>query len=532
MPGGYIQLAAYGSQDFYLTANPQISFFKTVYRRYTNFSMDYFRLNPEGNIGLNDQDTVTYKFKIDRNADLIHDIYFTFTLPNIYSNNNVDFRWVKNIGYNLIEKVSIYIGGSSIDEHYGEWLQIWNELTTPTEKIDLLNEMIGNVPELYDPANAPGNYGIYPNANIETGRNNNNIPSIQSRKIRVPLIFWFNRNPSLSLPLVALQYDPIQIDIICKKITDLYTVVDIIEPLENRPSPSFGSRIKPLTTNTNYNSIYGIQNFVNNADMFTGVTGNKRLVSFSIDPYLDINYIYLDTKEMKNFAQTEHKYLIEQVRQSTFKGVLGSQTLELQVHHPTSLMIIVCKRNDVEDRNDWNNYSNWVLEDIPPFSLSFENPYYNKYEYNFSLDSVSYPASVNSIAWEKANSSNYNLKKDKNCLKSISLNLNGVDRFSTQDPEFFNQLQSFGFSKKGPKNGIYPYSFSIDPFKFQPSGSCNMSRFNRIELNVETQDTPIPVRAIQGETLENIYKYDINVYTINYNILRVVSGMGNIEFSN
>lgn len=528
MPGGYIQLAAYGSQDFYLTANPQISFFKTVYRRYTHFSMDYYRLNPEGNIGLNDQETITYNFKIDRNADLIHDIFFTFTLPDIYSNDDTEFRWIKNIGYNIIDKVSIYIGGSVIDEHYGEWFQIWNELTTPNDKKELLNKMIGNIPELYDPPNAPGNHGIYPNSNLQTGRTAlNAAPSILGRKIRVPLIFWFNRNPSLAIPLIALQYDPVQINITCRKITDLYTVKDIIST-----SKSYGSIIKPETTNEYYNRYYGIQNFVNRPEMFSGVIGNKQLINFAIDPYLDINYIYLETKEMKNFAQTEHKYLIEQVRQSSYKGIVGSQTLDLQIHHPTSIMIIVCKRSDVEDRNDWNNYTNWVLEETPPLSLGFENPYYNKYERDFIKDGNKYQANVNKIAWERVNEVNYNLKKDKNCLKSISLNLNGVDRFSTQDPEFFNYQQAFSFSKTGPKEGIYPYSFSIDPFKFQPSGSCNMSRFNKIELNVETQEVPIPSESIEGEKLENLYKYDINVYTIHYNILRVVSGMGNVEFTN
>ena len=141
-------------------------------------------------------------------------------------------------------------------------------------------------------------------------------------------------------------------------------------------------------------------------------------------------------------------------------------------------------------------------------------------------------ASDNKIAWEKVNLDNYSMKKDKDCIKSISLNLNGVDRFSTQDPQFFNYIQSYNFCKTAPKSGIYPYSFSIDPFKYQPSGSCNMSRFNKIELNVETQQTPTPKFSVGGEELENLYKYDINVYTINYNILRVVSGMGNVEFSN
>jgi hypothetical protein len=510
MPGGYIQLAAYGSQDFYLTANPQISFFKTVYRRYTNFSMDFFNIKPEGNLGLNDQETVTYKFKIDRNADLINHVYFSFTLPEIYSSNNLDFKWVKNIGFNMIDKASIYIGGSVIDEHYGEWFQIWHELTTGDEKKETLNKMIGNIPEMYDPANAPGNAGIYPNSSLLGGRENILVgPSIFSRTMRVPLIFWFNRNPSLALPLIALQYDPIQINITCKKITDLYTIVDNVAL-----SASYGMRIKPQTTDIYYNSKYGIQNFVNDETMFVGETGNKKLVDFQINPFLDINYIYLDTKEMKNFAQTEHKYLIEQIKISSFQGVLGNDTLELQLHHPTSLMIIVTKRNDVEDRNDWNNYTNWIDEKIPPYAINYVNEYYNVHE-------------DDAQATEKVTSSNYEFRKNINCLKTISLKLNGVDRFSTQDPDFFNYVQSYSFSKKTPKEGIYPYSFSIDPFKYQPSGSCNMSRFNNIELTVETNNAPMP----SGLT-EYVYKYDINIYTISYNILRIVSGMGNVEFSN
>ena len=192
----------------------------------------------------------------------------------------------------------------------------------------------------------------------------------------------------------------------------------------------------------------------------------------------------------------------------------------------------VCKRNDVEDRNDWNNYTNWILEDIPPYSLQFYNPYYNKYEKNFTENRVAKKSIVNKIAWEKANSENYEMKRNKHCIKNISLNLGGTERFSAQEPEFFNYLQSYTYSKSGPRVGIYPYSFSIDPFKFQPSGSCNMSRFNKIELNIETQGTPTPKVSVEGEKLDNLYKYDINVYTINYNILRIVSGMGNIEFSN
>ena len=171
MPGGLMQLSAYGAQDFYLTGNPQISYFKTVYRRYTNFAMENYRINPQGNLGLTDNDTTNYRFEIKRNGDLISDMYLVFDLPSIYSDNGTQFKWIKNIGFNIINRVTIYIGGSLIDENYGEWFDIWNELTLPANKKDQFNEMIGNVPELYDPSSTHG-YQTYPSASI-----NSTIPS-------------------------------------------------------------------------------------------------------------------------------------------------------------------------------------------------------------------------------------------------------------------------------------------------------------------------------------------------------------------
>ena len=162
MTGGFLQLVSYGSQDFYLTGNPQISFFKTVYRRYTNFSMDFYRINPENNLGLAETATTTYKFKIERNGDLISQIFLVFTLPDIYSDNGSRFRWIENIGSSAVERISVYLGGNLIDQHYGEWFDIWQELTVPLSKKNMYNELIGNVPEIYNPELSP-KFTTYPN---------------------------------------------------------------------------------------------------------------------------------------------------------------------------------------------------------------------------------------------------------------------------------------------------------------------------------------------------------------------------------
>jgi len=504
MPGGLIQLAAYGAQDYYLTGNPQISFFKTVYRRYTNFSMEYYRINPEGNLGLAETDVVNYKFEVKRSGDLVSDMFLVFTLPAIFSGDGTDFQWIKNIGFNIINKVRMYIGGAIIDENYGEWFDIWNELTIPESKRNEFDEMIGNVPELYDPGNSPG-YSYYPRRTM----GDTNIPSIPSRKVRVPLIFWFNRNYSLSLPLVALQYAPVVIEVELRKIADLYTVIDI-----DTTSSKFGSRIKPNSNIANYSKYYSLVNFVNDGSISSGVGDNRILKNFNIELYLDVNYIFLDSEEMKKFAQNEHKYLIQQVKLSNFKGSIGSDTLELLVHNPTSFMIVTAKRSDVEDRNEWSNYTNWINEIEPPWSNAFNNPYFEEY---YSQD----------IAKEKMNDTNYVYRNSPYILKNMQLKLNGTDRFASQEQDFFSRVMPYKYAKKMPKKGILMYSFAVNPLDHQPSGSCNFSRFNSIELFLETQDVPKPTGLN-----DYMYKYDINVYTVNYNILRIMSGMGNLEFSN
>tara|TARA_B110001469_G_C9648431_1_gene329375 strand:+ start:1797 stop:3326 length:1530 start_codon:yes stop_codon:yes gene_type:complete len=509
MTGGFLQLVSYGSQDFYLTGNPQISFFKTVYRRYTNFSMDFYRINPENNLGLAETATTTYKFKIERNGDLISQIFLVFTLPNIYSDNGSRFRWVENIGSSAVERISVYLGGNLIDQHYGEWFDIWQELTVPLSKKTMYNELIGNVPELYNPELSP-KFTSYPNKSKSA-----NIPSIVSRTIRLPLIFWFNRNPSLALPLVALQYYPVEIQVEFKAINDLFTIRDIFtsgsrfgsQTKNNRNS--YHLRIKPIQNNTDYTSTSGLQNFVK--DSVLTVNDNNEIVNFFIDPYLDVNYIFLDNEEMNKFAKSEHKYLIEQVSKTSFKNILGNATLDLKLHHPTSFIVVVPKRTDAENRNDWSNYTNWITTGIPWNSFNeFFEPYYDDDQ-----------------AKEVIGDSNYSIKGNENIIKNLSLTLNGVERFTSKDPDFYNFAQPFCYGEASPKRGIMLYSFSLEPFSYQPSGSCNMSRFNDIKLVLETVGAPIP----SGKT-DYLYKFNVDVYAVNYNVLRITGGMGNLEFTN
>lgn len=577
MAGGLLQLAAYGSQNQYLNGNPQLTFFKVVYRRYSNFAMEYIRHNLEGPNELQTNSEIKLSCKVDRNADLIKDIYFVFTLPDIYSGYDENlaniiksdsseitdyektlykFKWIKNIGTNIIKEISISIGGQKIDKQYGEWIHIWNELNLNSNKAEAYNKMIGNIPEIYDPENSPGNNGFYPTSSLNSKQNidflspesigNDNVPdvfknpfyrkpSIETRKIYVPIPFWFCKNSGLALPLIALQYHEVFINIELRSLIDLYTIIET-----DPESHNFGKRVKPNSLRSDQN----INNFISPKKKWTlselqksdNTVGDSELsdllqpnsekyntdynIQFNgwgFSPYLLINYIFLDKNERERFSNVTHEYLIEQVQVNRFKGIIGSKVLELLIHHPVKQIIWTTQRNDVDNRNDWNNYTNWLYENIPPYSKN----------YNIINDFIP----DNEIRNKIPNKSNMEYFK-KNILKEAQLLFNGQPRFSKEDNHFFNLIQPFQYNTRNPKEGIYVYSFSLENEGYQPSGSCNMSRIKKIQLDVETQPVMPSDDDFNNESLRFNYSYNINIYSINYNILRIMAGMGGLVFSN
>jgi len=561
MPGGLLQLNAYGSQNQYLNGNPQMTFFKVVYRRYTNFSFEYIRQDITGPNELSENVPIQLSCKIDRNGDLIQQIYFVIELPDIYSgydqNNlkeiiinkkNLDlslykFRWVKNLGTTMINWVQISIGGQQIDKQYGEWMQIWSELNLTEGSISSYNKLIGNTTDIYDPESVLGNNGLYPsssliNLDIDSPIKKNTFvqnldplniifddnddflysrpPSIKGRKLMIPLNFWFCQNPGLSLPLIALQYHDVFLKIELRPLTDLYTIIET-DPNSSR----FGTRVKPNSLRSEQN----INNFIterknwleedlNNEET---ILRNQPFRGWGLNPYFLINYFFLDKEERRRFAKTTHEYLITQTYLSQHLGVIGSKSLELKLHHPVKQLIWTTKRSDVSSRNDWTNYSNWTNEDLDPFTVSYlalikEN------NNNLETNSLEIP--------NKSNMQYY----QNQILKKARLLFNGEERIRYQDFEFFNYLQPYEYSIRSPKTGIYVYSFSIEKDLFQPSGSCNMSRINRIQLEIEC--VPTPRRISDNETLQYLYGFNVDVYAVNYNVLRIMAGMAGLVFSN
>ena len=418
MGGGLLQLVAYGAQDVYLTGNPQITFFKVVYRRHTNFAIEAIQQTFNGNPGYGN----TVNCQISRNGDLINRMYLQVDVPAITGTAE---SYVNYLGLRLLKSVVIEIGGQQIDKHYSDWMYIWNELSLPTGKRYAYDKMVG----------------------ADTGDTTTSTTTLY-----VPLEFWFCRNVGLALPLIALQYHEVKVKI-------------EFEQLSNCIVKSDGS---------------------------TGAdTGNFSELK---DISLWVDYIFLDTDERRRFAQLSHEYLIEQLQ---FTGTetlgTGSTRVKLNFNHPCKELVWVAKAKGTTYRNArWYDYSDMDVKD----------------------DNAVVPND-----------------KAKNPFEDAILQLNGNDRFAIRKGSYFNLVQPYQHHTNVTANpGINVYSFALKPEDHQPSGTLNMSRIDTATLMVTTVDK---MQTNTGRSSSRTMDYSgINIYAVNYNVLRILSGMGGLAYSN
>jgi len=461
--GGLMQLVAYGAQDIYLTGNPQITFFKVVYRRHTNFAMEAIEQTFNGTANFGKRVTCT----ISRNGDLIHRIYLQATLPQVAllstDGSGAQFRWLNYVGHQLVNSVELEIGGQRIDKHYGNWLHIWNELTQEAGKQAGYAEMVGNVPELVNLL-VQGGEGC---DNYCTGGEPGGASEVRNcapeYTLYIPLQFWFCRNPGLALPLIALQYHEVKINL---EMSDVkYLCWD---------------NVTGSATN------HAIQTRV----------ASSGLVSASL--YVD--YIYLDTDERRRFAQVSHEYLIEQLQYTGAESVTSSNNkIKLNFNHPTKELVWVVQRD-----------SYVACDDVTPAAWKGQQPF------NFSdwwdrsvLDSGYSLTRVEGLA-------------GNNPVVTAKIQLNGHDRFSEREGKYFNLVQPFQHHTNIPAVGINVYSFALKPEDHQPSGSCNFSRIDNATL----------LLTLTNNTVSSTNTAKVMVYAVNYNVLRIMSGMGGLAYSN
>lgn len=514
MGGGLMQLVAYGAQDVYLTGNPQITFFKVVYRRHTNFAMESVEQTFSGSPDFGKRITAT----ISRNGDLISRVYLQVTLPEVVCpcTTSACFRWVNYIGHALIRHVSVDIGGQQIDKQYGDWLTIWNELTQRPGLQVGYDNMVGNTVHL-------------------TGTG---LSKAESSTLYVPLQFWFCRNPGLALPLIALQYHEVRINFELRNKAECYVTC----------SPDLGACGISAVSCGNGTELFCVPSL--------------QAASLYID------YIYLDTDERRRFAQSSHEYLIEQLQFTGDESTVNTNVkVKLNFNHPVKELIWVVQRDAVvcPNVNQWTNYTDdydsdlvWGSWDCKPtcqqsLFTNVEAGYMaSSFPYNETTFRPNGQTVVNSSSVEAlydtglntppgfSNPSNYNAPTDfstvgpdggadhaglaprnagRNPVIKGKLQLNGHDRFQERLGSYFNLVQPYQHHTNVPTTGINVYSFALEPEKHQPSGTCNFSRIDSAVLSLQ-----LTQKSARGSK--------IRVYAVNYNVLRIMSGMGGLGYAN
>lgn len=593
MPAGSVallQLAAYGAESQYLTGNPQMTYFKLVFRRYTNFALDSREMLLTGPTTLLGEESITLKTVIPRHGDLLSALYVLVDLPDIYSgyldNSNQPnvpdvgyrFQWIQELGARMIERVEITVGGTKVHELWGDWMYLWYEMYA-TDSVDLqtYDEMIGNVPEFHDPAHSVGRLGIYPTATLEatlnqdpeleTSSTNKDVTnpyfrtsSIRGRTLYIPIPFWFGTHSGLSLPLIALQAHEVEVTVTLRRLNDLYTIVD---PMPN--SSTFSQRIRP----SNERSDMHISHFMANVrrdgfggnpltnQSFARIATDTNINKLNVNPRLQGTYVLLDKEERKRFAGVSHEYLIEQVVRREFLGVHGEQLLDLTLSHPIKTLTWYAQHSDVDKTNDWCNYRNWRRHDpdfpntrvalsgnggqrcsygrsgadIPPYTLQAFQPSADEVLQRRLADGVS---TVDlSHQWIRTRDATQRMqltrfdypRTEPDILVSAGLLFNGNARIEVSPAPQFTHLEVLQHRLRRRRPGVYTYSFSLEPRHHQPAGACNMSRIQNVQLDVQTLSYALT-------DTENVLDFKVVVYAVNYNIFRILGGMGSLAFQN
>jgi len=543
-----MQLVAYGAQDVYLTGNPQITFWKVSYKRHTNFAMESIEQTFNGQADFGRRVTCT----ISRNGDLAYRTYLQVTLPEINQSmknlvsaptqTGVYARWLDFPGEQLISQVEVEIGGQRIDRQYGDWMHIWNNLTLPVDQTAGYYGMVGNTTELTfitDPSFNDVDGPCQSTAPRQVCAPRNALPETT---LYVPFQFWYCRNPGLALPLIALQYHEVKINLDIRPIDECLWAVGSLNQVECQLG---GGRVTAAY--------------------------NQSLVAASL--YVD--YVFLDTDERRRMAQNPHEYLIEQLQFTGDESVgSSSNKIKLNFNHPVKELIWVVQPDQNVDycsSLDCSqllyrllgaqpfNYTD-AVDALPNAIVAFGGP--EAVDQYIDASGLFYDAGAvddtGSQQWWSSHGNFYNETNmggsntfnpghtymnsgvsdagtfvlcetslpmhcwGQNPVVTAKLQLNGQDRFSEREGTYFDLVQPYQHHTRTPDTGINVYSFALRPEEHQPSGSCNFSRIDNATLQL----------VLSNATVEGTKTAKVRVYATNYNVLRVMSGMGGLAYSN
>lgn len=529
MAGGLLNIISTGSANLILTGNPTKTFFKVVYSKYTNFGLQKFRLDFDGMRDLRITEPSKYTFKVKRYADLLMDTYLVVNLPDIwspiwlpsvetnYQYSPYDFKWIENIGSQMIQDVEITCGSISIHKYSGQYLTAMVARDFDSEKKGLFNAMTGNVPELVDPANSPDRVfappyqrNVYPSAQYTTNSAGAE-PSIRGRTLYIPLNTWFCLDSRCAFPLVALQYNELIVNITVRPIQQLFQVRDVFNPTQGFPyvQPNF---------NENQFQMYRFLQTPPSTDL-SSINYQTKSLTWNADIHLLSTYCFLSPDEQELFAAQDQVYLVKDVFEYNFMNVVGSQRVKLD---SSSGMVAnwmwYFQRNDAFMRNEWSNFTNWPYNTIPS---------------NIVLDPISGVYITG----------NYSAANQKYIMETFGILLSGDYREISLPRGVFDYVEKYVRTQGFAKEGLYCYNFCLNtsPYEYQPSGAINTSRFKNVELEFTTYLPPIDTNGsnleiacdVQGNPISVTqkpawalyeYNYNMHVFEERFNVLSFIGG--------
>ena len=555
MPGGLLNLVSEGQQNIILNGNPEKTFWKTTYKKYTNFGKQNFRLDYEGTPTLNLTTESTFVFKVKRYADLLMDCYVSIALPTIWSpifppqavvqsdGTTVytdwapyEFKWIENIGALMIDRITITCGNQKLQEYSGRYILASVQRDFSYEKRALFNEMIGQVPELNNPANAGAHVNSYPNA-FYTDNPAGAQPSIMGRVLYVPLGAWFNLKTQNAFPLVSLQYNELQISVTFKPINQIFCIRDAMDYTNNFPyvAPNF---------NQYYMQFYRFLQTPPDEKLGPLSYVDTR-TSWNADIHLNCTYCFLSNDESKLFAKNEQKYLIKQIYERPYYNITGQNKIQLDSIGMVISWMFYFQRSDVNLRNEWSNYTNWPYNympvDISPASSvgNYPNPDPTPPSPPFIGPGTNPDGTLSGLMITGV----YNQQNIRNILVSMGILLDGQYRENMLPAGVYNYVEKYTRTDGFAPDGLYCYNFCLDtsPYSLQPSGAMNMSRFTNVEFEFVTNNPPVDPYA-QVLTICNpdtgeiigvnkptwrIYQYNYDLYVMEERVNMVVFVGGN-----
>ena len=571
MAGGLLNIVSVGNNNTILTGNPTKTFFKVTYSKYSNFGLQKFRIDYNGlrELRLNEQST--FSFKIPRYADLLMDTYIVVTLPDIWSPIHnptesssttpgtlfrwvpYEFRWIKNIGTHMIKEIEITCGSMTLQKYSGEYIAAMVERDFSEEKKDLFNKMTGNISELNDPANSGTRINTYPSAYYSTSTDGAE-PSIRGRNLYIPLNSWFTLNNGTAFPLIALQYNELNINVTMRPIRELFQVRDPYDHQNYYPymQPDF---------NQSQFQMYRYLQTPPSVDISTDSYQNK-VPTWNADVHLMATYCFLSKEEATMFAAKDQVYLIKDIHQYTFENITGTKKLKVETNGMVASWMWYLQRNDANLRNEWSNYTNWPYRNLPrDIDVYRQDTVVYEDRTDEQGNTITVPlnainVSVNAGDVESqpnihpdenqptgiSTTGTYAVENRKHILETMGILLDGEYRENILTHGIYEYVEKYTRTKGNAQDGLYCYNFCLNtnPFDYQPSGAINLSKFKNVELELTTYVPPIDDINSQFDVICDLegnpvgirksnwrlydYNYNLVLFEERYNVLSFIGG--------